>query len=470
MSINGGHCWKLQEYVAHGKDVKCLALGQNSGQMLVTGGDDMKVNVWSLNKPNCLLSLSGHTSSVEAVRLNQKGVVVGGGSSTGVLKIWDLEASKVTHSFSNHKGAIQSIEFHASGPFVATGSADHYVKLWDLRRKGCINTYKSHTDAITCVRFSPDGRWLASSDKSGTIKMWKLDVGKELCEFKESSSPISSIAFNPKDMILASGSSDGIVKFWDLDKLQAIDMANEESGCARMVLFHPEGLCLYCLGVKSLSVYKMDPLHCCSALQTQYSNATDMVVIKDQLIGADFSQNKVSTFVVDITKIPPIGNDSLSPSGSGRHTFKIDGNVVNPAAKPRKAEPTVSEAGDELSGGGVEVKDPEFSKILKGNQFRPFQVPSGDGYPPGGRNKAADDRLARNDPYAANRDPHQAGHRSESETLQLLSQGHGGVMNIVSNRYRNLRVVKSEWMSNGVRVSHSLTQPTNTRGILIVFM
>lgn len=45
----------IEEYVAHGSDVKCLALGQNSGQMMVTGGDDKKVNVWSLNKPNCLL-------------------------------------------------------------------------------------------------------------------------------------------------------------------------------------------------------------------------------------------------------------------------------------------------------------------------------------------------------------------------------------------------------------------------------
>jgi len=44
-----------EEYVAHGSDVKCLALGQSSGRLMVTGGEDTKVNVWSLDKPNCLL-------------------------------------------------------------------------------------------------------------------------------------------------------------------------------------------------------------------------------------------------------------------------------------------------------------------------------------------------------------------------------------------------------------------------------
>ena len=51
--------WKLQEFVAHGGDVNCLSLGHKSGRVLVTGGEDKKVNLWAVGKPNCIMSLSG---------------------------------------------------------------------------------------------------------------------------------------------------------------------------------------------------------------------------------------------------------------------------------------------------------------------------------------------------------------------------------------------------------------------------
>ena len=51
--------WKLQEFVAHGADVSCAALGHKSGRVLVTGGEDKKVNLWAVGKPNCIMSLTG---------------------------------------------------------------------------------------------------------------------------------------------------------------------------------------------------------------------------------------------------------------------------------------------------------------------------------------------------------------------------------------------------------------------------
>ena len=44
-----------EEFVAHGANVNCLALGHKSGRVLVTGGDDKKVNLWAVGKPNCIM-------------------------------------------------------------------------------------------------------------------------------------------------------------------------------------------------------------------------------------------------------------------------------------------------------------------------------------------------------------------------------------------------------------------------------
>lgn len=44
-----------EEFVAHGANVNCLALGHKTGRVMVTGGDDRKVNLWTVGKPNCIM-------------------------------------------------------------------------------------------------------------------------------------------------------------------------------------------------------------------------------------------------------------------------------------------------------------------------------------------------------------------------------------------------------------------------------
>lgn len=41
--------------MAHGASVNCVSLGHKSGRVLVTGGDDKKVNLWAVGKPNCIM-------------------------------------------------------------------------------------------------------------------------------------------------------------------------------------------------------------------------------------------------------------------------------------------------------------------------------------------------------------------------------------------------------------------------------
>lgn len=45
--------------MAHSSNVSSLVLGKSSGRLLATGGDDCRVNIWSVNKPNCIMVRSG---------------------------------------------------------------------------------------------------------------------------------------------------------------------------------------------------------------------------------------------------------------------------------------------------------------------------------------------------------------------------------------------------------------------------
>ena len=46
---------RADEFAAHAGAVNCLKIGRKSSGVLVTGGDDKKINVWAIGKPNAIL-------------------------------------------------------------------------------------------------------------------------------------------------------------------------------------------------------------------------------------------------------------------------------------------------------------------------------------------------------------------------------------------------------------------------------
>ncbi|KAL8183924.1 UNVERIFIED_CONTAM: Katanin p80 WD40 repeat-containing subunit B1 [Gekko kuhli] len=295
--------WKLQEITAHSSNVSSLVLGKNSGRLLATGGDDCRVNIWSVNKPNCIMSLTGHTTPVESVKISINEELIVAGSQSGSIRIWDLEAAKLLRTLMGHKANICSLDFHPFGGFVASGSMDTNVKLWDVRRKGCVYRYKGHTQAVRCLRFSPDGKWLASSSDDHTVKLWDLAAGKIMCEFTEHTGPVNVVEFHPNEYLLASRSSDRTIRFWDLEKFQVVSCIEEEAIPVRCVLFNPDGCCLYAGCQDALRVYGWEPERCFDVVMVNWGKVADLSVCNNQLIGVSFSQSIVSSFVVDLNRV-----------------------------------------------------------------------------------------------------------------------------------------------------------------------
>lgn len=52
--------------MAHSAAVNCLKIGRKSSRVLVTGGEDHKVNLWAIGKPNAILVSSPSTASILA--------------------------------------------------------------------------------------------------------------------------------------------------------------------------------------------------------------------------------------------------------------------------------------------------------------------------------------------------------------------------------------------------------------------
>ncbi|KAK3141140.1 hypothetical protein QOZ80_4BG0330040 [Eleusine coracana subsp. coracana] len=305
MTTNTKRAYKLQEFVAHSSNVNCLKIGRKTSRVLVTGGEDHKVNLWAIGKPNSILSLSGHTSAVESVGFDSTEVFVAAGAASGTIKLWDLQEAKIVRTLTGHRSNCMSVDFHPFGEFFASGSLDTNLKIWDIRRKGCIHTYKGHTRGVNAIRFTPDGRWVVSGGEDNTVKVWDLTAGKLLHDFKSHEGQIQCLDFHPHEFLLATGSADKTVKFWDLETFELIGSAGPETTGVRSMTFNPDGRSLLCGLHESLKVFSWEPIRCHDTVDVGWSRLADLNVHEGKLLGCSFNQSCVGIWVVDLARLEP---------------------------------------------------------------------------------------------------------------------------------------------------------------------
>ncbi|XP_061878666.1 katanin p80 WD40 repeat-containing subunit B1-like [Entelurus aequoreus] len=295
--------WRLQEFEAHSSRVSCVSLGKNSGRLLASGGEDCRVNIWSVSKANCIMSLSGHKKPVECLHFNPPEELLATGSQSGSIRVWDLEAAKILRTLAGHKSNITSLGFHPVGYFLASSSTDTNIKLWDMRRNGHLYSYKGHTQAVRSLAFSPDGKWLASAGDDRTIKLWDLMQAKTISEFNAHDAAVTAIQFHPNEYLLASGSADRSVKLWDLEKFSMVASLKGDTSPVRCILFSPDGSCLFSGSTDSLRVYGWEPDRCLDSVAVGWGRVCDLAVCNEQLIGASHQLSSVASYVVDLKRV-----------------------------------------------------------------------------------------------------------------------------------------------------------------------
>ena len=231
--------FKVHEYVAHTTEVVSLAISPKTGQVLATGGDDCKVNIWDVKTAGNIRSLGSNKAGVESLCFDPDDTIVVSGSASGALKVFDLNEGRLSRNLVGHKTNITSLQYHPISEYVVSGSKDCNVKVWDVRNKDCLSTYTGHEKEVTCVRFSPDGRWVASSAKDGTILIWDMVAGKHLQTLKVNPSFVTTFEFNPNEFLLAAVTNAKAVRVWNLENMEITFTTPSEQHTVKALSFSP---------------------------------------------------------------------------------------------------------------------------------------------------------------------------------------------------------------------------------------
>ncbi|KAG2548182.1 hypothetical protein PVAP13_9KG149700 [Panicum virgatum] len=270
--------YKLQEFVAHASNVNCAKFGRRTSRILITGGEDLKVNLWAVGKPSALLSLSGLTSPIESVSFDSSELTIGAGSASGTIKIWDVEEAK---------GKIASM-------------------------------YNSFDAKVSKI-------------------IWDLTAGKLLHDFSLHEGPVNCLDFHPHEFLLATGSADKTLKFWDLETFELIGSSGPENSreyfepanVVRSMKFNSDGKTLFCGLHECLKVLSWEPIICHDVVDVGWSTLADLTVDEGKLLGCSYNQNCIGVWVVDLMKHEPYADNCAGSHLNG----SVDGLIQSDNSK-----------------------------------------------------------------------------------------------------------------------------------------
>lgn len=172
--------WDLKKYkpviqvYRHNQGVLDLSMDENH---IVSCSKDSTLCVWDRKDPSFSLKhrFHGHVGPVNAVQLYGDLIVSGGGDAT--VKIWSISQRKLVREIKGHRG-LACIQI--SNGKIISGGNDNTVKIWSFSGE-CIRVLNGHRSLVRSVHTFSDKIISASYDQ--TIKVWNLS-GKLIADLE----------------------------------------------------------------------------------------------------------------------------------------------------------------------------------------------------------------------------------------------------------------------------------------------
>ena len=230
--------WSLQDgavlwhkHNAHFKAVNGVFVAK-SGDCIVSGGDDGRVNIWDIPSKARVTQLNHHTGPVTCVKAHSEGRLFASASWDRTVRLYVSPGpeARCIGTIQTRLKAIRDISWIPSlTQVIACSSVDGKVKVFDVMTREVMTTYDSHYGrAVNSVTYSNDGKFLATSDTAGCIKVWRAGITEQhIVTCNGHFDGVAQTVFAPDNRTLISGSADGHMKSWHRERapMQSIHQA-----------------------------------------------------------------------------------------------------------------------------------------------------------------------------------------------------------------------------------------------------
>lgn len=225
----------------HGGPIQVIEFSPIDPLLIVSAGDDSTIRLWNL-RDNTPTSLTGHTDKVNSVTFSPDGSFLVSGSNDLTIQVWDVQRKEHILTL-KHKtrrsspSSVISTAFSPDGKTLATAGYKSII-LWDV--KGWVNRKTlTHDDWVNGIVFSPNGEYLVSVDGK-LIKVWDVEKQQVIARLDADSEWVGAIAFSPDSRTFATAGYEGRIKLWSTSNWQVVREIKDVSSVSDLA-FSPDG-------------------------------------------------------------------------------------------------------------------------------------------------------------------------------------------------------------------------------------
>lgn len=155
--------------------------------------------------------------AVSSISWNQRGNVLGIGSSQGTVQTWQISEgqSKKLREFKEHNARVGVLSWNED--VLSSGSRDRNIYHRDVRSKeGSHTKLKGHSQEVCGLKWSYDSQFLASGGNDNKLLVWDIRSTTPIIRYSDHSAAVKAITWSPHQRgLLASGggTADRCIKF-----------------------------------------------------------------------------------------------------------------------------------------------------------------------------------------------------------------------------------------------------------------
>ena len=226
----------LRRTFGHLSSIYCLIFDR-SGQLVITGADDMLVKVWSFIDARLIHTFRGASAEISDLAVSPDNKLIAAGSCDKVIRVWELHTGSPVAVLTKHTGIVTAINFcpfllnETGSRYLASTSGDGTVSFWRY-------TYNEHGHTnfdpqptrhhekirpgnaqMICADFSPGGVFFVVGSADMNVRVYQMN-GPEgavrILEEELHEDRVESIQWchTPHELRFISGSRDGTARIW----------------------------------------------------------------------------------------------------------------------------------------------------------------------------------------------------------------------------------------------------------------
>ncbi|XP_072936851.1 angio-associated migratory cell protein [Epargyreus clarus] len=295
MSEYGDEDNSLLAFTKHKGSVFCCDF-HPSGKFAVSGGEDDKAFVWSVETGDVIMECTGHKDSVIFVGFSFDGAYLATADMSGVIKVWKCNFEENQNepwplAFEYEANDLNWGLWHFGARVLICGAVTGDVFVFKIP-SGETKVLQGHNVKSECGKLFQDGVRLAVGYEDGAIKVWDLKTALVLQQVPPGIHTIrvTAIDTHPDNNLMASISTDGKVVLTTSTNGKIVGQIDYENDLETIAFPQDPQLGYFALGTLdgSVSIWdlgrQMIRHHCAKSDEDFASGVTKMIWVKNHLI------------------------------------------------------------------------------------------------------------------------------------------------------------------------------------------